>query len=225
MVKQKRTDINTIELYSVWYFQELKENGFLKDYVREPETLVCAPKVKHDYLQRFKRVDDRLEELTLFPEISYTYDYKLIWNKEARYLFYDLVDKDNEESYFLHGRPLFIANYDYDHNGDEMHVTRIDVKPTAAVARFGRVQSSVTFPIKQRMLYEKDGTYIQKFIPIPMAGAGKTSAIFIKSFTPKRYIFTDGGKQLRKIKWPITDLKGYLNIRSKEINVDQPKLF
>ena len=215
MSKKKSTEINWIEQYSVWFFQELKQHGYLIDYIREPEVIECAPKLKHLYLKRFVRKQNEPTEYNLFQDINYTYDYKLIWDKKARYIFYDLIDKDNQDDCFLYGRPPFIANYDYtDDTGEELHVTRLDVKPTSSVAmRGGRVSSSYTFYLKQRLAYERYGTYIEKFIPIPMAGAGIRSSRFINIFTPTRYLFTDGGKQTRKIKFGITNIGGYVSQR------------
>ena len=209
-VMVKKTKENTIELYSRWWFQELKDMGYIKAIYREPETLICAGKSKYQRLKFFKRKEAEVEEFNLFNEIKYTYDYKIIWDLKARYIFYDIIDKDDEKALFEKGKPLLIANYDYDENGEEIHVTRLDVKPTASVARFGKTSTQISFPIKQRMIYDRTGIYIQKFIPIPMAGSGKTSSIFPKSFTPKRFMFTDGGKQLRKINFKVRGLEEFI---------------
>ena len=216
-MKVKQTKENTIEKYSLWWFNELKDHGYIKEIFREPETLYCADKEKYYRLKRFKRKDPEVEEFNLFGEIKYTYDYKIIWDLKARYIFYDVIDKNDDKALFKQGKPLLIANYDYDKDGNEIHVTRLDVKPTASVARFGKTSTQISFPIKQRMIYDRYGIYIQKFIPIPMAGSGKTSSVFPKSFTPRRYLMTDGGKQLRKIRFVVKGLQEYVKLKISEL--------
>ena len=214
----KKTKRNTIELYSEWYFQELKEQGFLIDWKREPETIVCADKHKEDFLVRMK-TKNKVGVFNLFQEIVYTYDYRLTWHEKARYIFYDVIDINDHDRIFEHGRTPFIANYDYDEKGNRMHVTDLDVKPTHSVVKFGKTSTSITFPIKQRMIFDKTGRYINKFVPIPMAGSGKKSSMFIKTFTPKRYLLTDAGLRGRKIEFEVKDLNTFVHQRLKELKL------
>jgi hypothetical protein len=60
--------------------------------------------------------------------------------------------------------------------------------------------------------------YVQKMVPIPMAGSGITIAMFTKTFTPKRYLFTDGGGKPRKINFPIRTLATYVAERMAYID-------
>lgn len=207
------TEINGIETYFEWWLLELKSAGYIKEFFREPETLLVRPSATYGRYKRFKSKEKEVEIFNLFPEINYTYDYKIVWTKEAEYLFYEEL---NEASVFQFGKPKFIAIYDKE---EQMSISYVDVKPTNSVQRQGgKVSSSITFPLKCRMLWESDRLFINKVVPIPMSGTGHKSALFPLTFTPQRYLLTDGGKQLRKIKFKTKSLKEYVLEKSKIIN-------
>lgn len=216
---QKNTEMNTIEMYAVWLFQELKDRGFLKDFRREPETLICADQHQESFLEYFKKRDPKVKDFNLFQKIEYTYDYLLIWEPDtALHLFYDILYGPSRKNILKYGKTAFFANAVPNLNTNTIeHITRIDVKPVAQIANFGKTSTQYTFPIKQRILYDNYGIYIQKLIPIPMSGHGKRSSFFPNYFTPQRYIWTDGGKQLRKIKWPVISMNNFIQKRLNEI--------
>ena len=57
------------------------------------------------------------------------------------------------------------------------------------------------FSINQKWMYSEHGIYIQKVIP---------QKLFADTFTPKRYLMTDGGGQARKIKWDVKSLEEFV---------------
>lgn len=210
----KITKQNTNEMYFLWWAKELMDKGYIKDIEREPETFIVDDVIKHKREKHFVRKENELEEFNLFRKLVYTYDFRIIWNEKALYYFYEIYDK---YGYFKFGRPLFIA-----HKTDLGITSYIDVKPTSNIAsRFGKTNTSVTFPYKQRLLFKNHGIYINKSVSIPMAGAGFKSALFLVSFTPKRFLLTDGGRQKRKFKWEdkTITLEEYIsNFNNKYIN-------
>jgi len=214
-----KTEINGLETYFEWWLKEMQTAGYVKSFERETETFIVAPVSSYGRYKRFKRKEKEIESFSLFPEIKYSYDYKIYWNSTAEYLFYEEI---NEHKVFQFGRPLFIAylnkNEKTDQNDDYPIISYVDVKPTNSVQRRGgKVSSSITFPLKNRLLWENSGIYINKVVPMPMSGTGYSSALFIKTFTPQRYLLTDGGKQLRKIKFSVTDLNSFVFKRKTEI--------
>jgi hypothetical protein len=209
----KTTEKNTIELYFEWWALEMESAGFIQKCIREPETLSVMDASVYGRYKRFKRKEKEVEEFNLFPAINYTYDYLVIWTKKAEYLFYEEV---YPEAVFLFGKPKFVAHYD---STRDQVVSYIDIKPTNNVQqRGGKVSSAVSFPLKQRMLWDQSRIFINKVVPIPMAGSGYSSALFITTFVPQRYLLTDGGKQARKIKFKTTSLKEYVNAKTIYIN-------
>lgn len=212
------TEKNQIEEYFEWWLNELSQNGFIKHYEREKTTFVVREPAKYGKYKRYKSKEKTVQEFNLFPKIKYTSDYTIEWTEKAEYYFYEEI---NPAKVFQFGKPIFIAHRSIEEEDGvpiEKILSYVDVKPTNAVARAGgRVSSSVTFPLKNRMLWEEHGIFVNKVVPIPMAKAGYNSALFIESFTPTRYLFTDGGKQKRKIKFNVVTLKQYVAQKKKEL--------
>lgn len=205
------TEKNTLELYFEWWLLEMQGAGYIKSFLREPESIVAIGAAEYGRYKRFKSKEKEIELFNLFPKYEYTYDYKIIWNESAQYVFYEEVLPSNV---FQFGKPAFIAHKE----GDEV-ISLVDVKPTNSVQRQGgKVSSALTFPLKQRMIWERDRIYINKVVPMPMSGTGFNSALFIKTFTPQRYLLTDGGGQRRKIKWKAVSMKDYVNEKVTYIN-------
>lgn len=209
----KKTEINDIEQFFEWWLLEMLSAGYIKEFFREPETMVVRTTAEYGRYKRFKSKEKEVEIFNLFPEIKYTYDYQIIWNKEAEYLFYE---ETNEAMVFQFGKPKFIAHY----NQELEHcVSYVDVKPTNSVQqKGGKVSSSITFPLKCRMLWDSQRLFINKVVPIPMRGTGHSMALFITTFTPQRYLLTNGGGQARKIKFKVKSLKEYALEKTKIIN-------
>jgi len=211
----QKSSVNTIEIYFQWWLKEMIDSGYIKEYRREPETLIVAPVASYGRYKRFKRKEKEIEQFNLLPEIKYTYDYIVIWNESAEYLFYE---EDSDSRIFSFGKPKFLAHRKLIDLNYET-ISYVDVKPTTAVQqRGGKVSSAISFPIKQRMLWDSHRIYINKVIPIPMAGTGHTIALFCTTFTPQRYLLTDGGGQRRKIKFPILSLKEFTTKKATYIN-------
>ena len=205
----KKTDKNGIETYFEWYLNELSALGYVKHYSRESKSFVVRNESEYGELVRFKRKSPEIKQFNLFPKITYTPDYFIEWTPLAEYFFFEEV---NFTEVFQFGKPLFVAHRGTRDNGESFLYSYVDVKPTnSVVRRGGRVSSSVSFPFKQRMLWEQEKVYINKVVPIPMAGTGFNSALFVKSFVPQRYLLTDGGRQIRKIQFKLRTLNEYIS--------------
>ena len=215
------TERNKIEEYFEWWCDDMISGGYLKEYIREPQTMNVLSTAIYYRMKYYKRKENAPEEFNLFPKIDYTYDYLLVWTEKAKYIFHETVD---ENSTFYHNKPLFIS-----HELDDEIVSYVDVKPTNSVQRRGgKVSSAITFPLKNRMIWDNYRIYINKVVPIPMAGTGYSSALFIKSFIPKRYYMTDGGGRKRKIKYQFKFIEEFVKDKlfsiaeiSKLINKDK----
>ena len=206
------TQINTLELYSLWFFQELQTAGYVKRVDREPESIEVIPNQYHIREKNYKTRANTTEEYLVERARTYTYDYRIVWTKKALYYFTEVWDKNVP---FKFGHPNFVS-----HMVEGEMVSYIDVKPHANVqARGSRVVSSAyTFPFVMKLILIRYNMYINKMIPIPMAGGGARTAMFVKTFTPNRYLYTDGGGMLRKVpKWNRTSLNIFLRKRGAVI--------
>lgn len=216
MTKVKKfTERNTIELYAEWYLNELKENGFVKEYYREPQVIELTPRKFHprsSFKETKKGIEEKLEDFTFLRELNYRYDYLIEWDTKAEHIFYNHITKP-----FKLPCPFVAMD-----SQDGKVISLIDVKPTAQGAVFGHNTTGYTFPIIQKVLFNFYGIYINKTIPIPMVSGGEiksgnSQALFTTTFVPSRYLLTDTGKQARQIKYKTQSLKEYLDRRTREL--------
>lgn len=203
------TKKNNLEWYAEMYFDELKDNGFLEKWEREVNTFFIYDNAKINKLdlKSFKKL--RYKEVNLLQKLSYTADYTLTWSEKANLYFHEtIVDgKLNYNAKFI--SCLFDGNI----------VSFVDIKPPAKASRFtGSLSSSATFPIIQKLIYDSLGVFINKIIPMPMSGSGVSTALFNNTFTPRRYLFTDGGSAIRKQNYKVFTIQDFIAKRTKEIN-------
>lgn len=205
------TEINDIEMFFQWWLNEMVEAGYIKSYIREGETLIADNSISYGRIKRFKSKESKVELFNLFPEVKYTYDYRIIWDQSAEFLFYETVE---EAHAFQFGKPVFVAHYATIEDEAEI-ISYVDVKPTNSVMRAGgKVSSSITFPFKQRLIWMNEKLYINKVVPIPMSGTGFSSALFIKTFVPARYLITNKSGAARKINFEYINLSAFVHKRT-----------
>lgn len=216
-IKKKNTGVNSFEMYFEWFLNELKEAGYVKEYYREPFgiTLYEASKLER---YNFSTKTPKIEEYSITRDDVYTMDYFVVWDKSAENIFYKLMD----------GTPM-VMTLDFECpfyafvNQEEKIVSLCDVKPASGAIIYGNNTSGVTFPIKQKVLYNNLGIYINKVIPIPYSSKGEIKsggsvALFSSVFCPRRFRFSDAGKQPRLIKYKIRSLQDFVQIQTKELH-------
>jgi|GEM_PF-2847280 len=215
MNNKKETQENDDEMYFTWYMDELVNYNFIKSYQREPETFTVLPGYVHKKEKHFKTKPNEAEEFNLLQPITYTYDYRIIWDESALNIFTETL---NEAKPFRFGLPTFISHY-INVEGNLELVSYIDVKPHVSAARFGgKLSSYYTFPFVQKFLLNKYRLYINKAIPKNQGKFGVNTCLFAKTFTPNRYKFTDGGTQLRKIKWRVVSITSFVKKQEGIVN-------
>lgn len=211
-INAKQNDKNSFEVYVGWFFQELKEAGYIQDYYFEPETIRVMDKAVYKRYD-VKKTKANVEDFNILPEDNYTYDYLVIWNEKAKDIFFNLLD----------GTPVKTQTPFYSfRNQNGQFVTVHDVKPAIGASTFGNQGSAFTFPVKQKIIYYKFGIFVNKTIPIPYVSQGRVksgnaSALFTACFCPKRYYFTDGGGQVRKINFRTQSLEQYVVKKQAEL--------
>lgn len=215
MAKKTQTEENNEEKYARWYFEELQTAGYVKRIDREVETISVLPEFKHKRVKRFVKKDNVEEDFTLLKAVNYTYDFRIIWTDKAINLFTEIF---NPQGAFLFGEPFFISHYIKINNVIEI-VSYIDVKPHTMAARFGgKLSTFYTFPFIQKFLLHTRGLFINKMIPVNMGKYGINTCMFAQTFTPQRYLFTDKGKDLRKIRFKKNTLNNFISQRENLIN-------
>lgn len=201
-----------------WYLEELQQAGWIKQFTREAETFKVMDSFQHLREIHHKTKENALESFNLLQGINYTYDFRIIWNDCSLNIFTELYSK---EGHFRFGKPPFVSHR-IEIGGRMEIVSYVDVKPHAnAMARSGGKSASYyTFPFVQKILMFFHGLYINKIIPSPASKKdGVNTCLFATTFTPNRYVFTDGGKQFRKLHHRNVTLKSFTS--RKKLVIDQ----
>lgn len=218
VVKQNSTNENPGEMYFTWYLDELKAHGYLKWWDREPETLRVMDDYKYLRERQYKSKENVLEPFKLLSGFNYTYDYRLVWEEKALNIFTEIMEPATKDAYFKFGLPSFISHEVNLMDALEI-VSYVDVKPPAAVLRFaGNVSSAYTFPFIQKILLWQYGMYINKIVPTNSGNHSVSTNLFAQTFTPNRFMFTDTGKQTRKIPYMVKSIKSYTTKRRAAVD-------
>ena len=192
---------NMTEVYFEWWLEELKSHGLVKEYTREPKTFELYAALPIYYNQHYNKKEPIIKNFNLFQPITYTPDYKVVFDKRMLNKLFGTIDINSSEiDEWGFSKPgsifqetLFYSTSDMKEGNFELW---FDVKPPSSALRFsGSLGSSRDFPIKQRLVYEKFGIIINKVVPI-----GNKNSLFSKTFMPERYKWTDKSGQLRKMK-------------------------
>lgn len=131
-------------------------------------------------------------------EVKYTVDFIIEWNPEAENIIYNLINNENCQScqYDNLGNVLavFVKTPLIAHclniGGTIKHVSYVDVKGSFTGLHNN---SAITFPIKQKLMWDKHSIYVNKVIP----NSG-SNCLFQESFYPVNYLVDPVTKNVRK---------------------------
>ncbi|MEM6734459.1 MAG: hypothetical protein AAF620_00175 [Bacteroidota bacterium] len=187
------------EQYFAWWLDELQGRGFIKFYNRDIESFALSGPVTYEWIQK-RQLKTKVKEVCKSTKIleghRYTPDFEIFWDKRAEGVFYtNLNFLDNPKK-----MPYFIAQDDS---------SLVEIKSAFDMHNMTRLAT-----INIKWVFEKFECYVQKAVVRPhVSKAGKlipTSSLFVDTFTPKRYLMTDSGKQTRKIRFPVVMLDDFL---------------
>ena len=208
--------VNSYELYFEWWLQDLKRVGLVKSFDFEPEqVVVIEPAILFSSVHS-TRNQTFLTGHNLLNASSYTRDYDVVFHKSLLDVFIGLMVGDNGayELKELHERQKGDTYYEFSYyyllrehevQGDWFTVSS-DVKPPSKALQYsGALGSSREFPYNQKLMLEKHKIFVNKVIPI-----GSKTCLFAKSFTPTRFLFTDGGGKQRKINHQIVTIDEWM---------------
>jgi len=175
------------EIYFNEYLKELKEEGYILDFFYNTKEYEIFPSSNSFYNFLNKKGNTIKKNVHLLFSLSYTYDFKIVWDKKSEGLFYINLEETYDKKINKH----FICL--------EKDVSYIDVKGSF-IGQHNN--SAITFPIKQKILYNIKNIYIQKIIP---------QKLFKSTFLPKKLFFTEKTKKLKKWNFPTKNLNEYIN--------------
>ena len=186
------TEKNNFEMYFEWWLDDLKEEEFITEYVREPQTFTLKPEVEVSYPKGKKIL--KIEKQTILNPITYTPDYKVAFTQKGVNILFLVISEMGSipEKYNRNLHFLFLENLRS--LKDNVYILYFDVKAPAKAVRFSSgLGSTREFPIKQRLMYDLKGIFVNKVVPV-----GSSTSLFEKTFYPKRYFQTDKERGLRK---------------------------
>lgn len=183
------------EMYSVWYTNELLSYGILKSATYQPPSFQLSDPI-YNYYTDEKIVRNKVKKVIAVKELMKAHIYTADWMYE-----WD-TSKDLSKFVIRYDEKLvrgavgvFQAKLI-----DGKLITYIDIKGAATMP--SQSASGVTFPVNQKWVFSKYGIFVQKIIPIytqKIKMKHVSKGLFVNTFTPERYLLTDGGTQRRKL--------------------------
>lgn len=177
------------ELYAYWYFEQLKEEGFINDIIHHPEPFELSESVNSSYVEKLKTKDKIVSEELLKGHL-YTADFIVVWSDKAKGVFFDLLDGGTRFKK-RSSQVLFVGQVE---GGDYLSV--IEVKPL-----FDQNNMTRLAKINQKWVWDKHKYFINIMVP---------EKWMKNTFTPYRYLITNKSGKPRKIKFEVRSLIEYL---------------
>jgi len=161
----KREDSKS-ELYFEWWCQELKDSGYIREFADHEYIFRLTPQYQ---ITTTKVLITQTKEVTrtLLQPGTYTPDFTIVWNRTAIGV---LIQE-------LFSIVLPMPHFPFQWYEGEM-VSQIDVKPSFTK----RTSDRTVFSWLQKLVYMEYGTFVQPIV---------VETLFKRTFTPKRYNFTD----------------------------------
>ena len=196
----KEIKLSQSEVYFEWWLEACKSKGLVLSWER-CETFVLRPPLVFDFNQNYKVLDPLIKQVSVLRDIRYTPDYKVVFNAALKGKMFAKVqdgfisEEGRDKSSGNIWQEILFINTDAGNVG-EPNTLYFDVKPPSQALKFsGALGSSRDFPIKQRLMYEEYGIFVNKVIPY-----GQKECLFTKTFLPKRYLWADKSTKLRTLK-------------------------
>lgn len=192
------------ELYFSWWCEELEQAGYIDSW-NQCKSYELGEKIINRYVEKLKSKSKEKEQ-TILSGSEYTPDFEINWNPSAFELFY-------------HEFPYLGADYKintnlllakFERHNETCCKSIIEIKPSFDKNNMTRLNQ-----LNRRWMYQKHSIFVN-LIKVP--------DIFKDTFTPKKYLLTDTGKQQRIIHFPIVSLEQFVNISIKPVNLVKPEL-
>jgi len=169
------------EVYASWWFEELKEAGYIKKLEYETVCLQITEPVKR-FEEKQLKTKVKIVEKHVISGVSYTPDFVVEWNDRSK-LFGVL--------------PFCQESVFFNTNTHNIYQSLIEVKP-----KYDQNNMTREFKVKQKFIMDKLNIFVNLFIP---------EVIFAKTFTPKRYLLCDFTSGKRTIKFETRTMEEYFN--------------
>jgi hypothetical protein len=177
------------ELLCYHYLTELKNNGYVDNFIPQPESFTLSDKIEYIYINTTKNREITTSATLIHPHV-YTSDFKVLWNIKAKNVFYlNLEDKVK-----LNNIPFIAQN----------NISYLEIKP----GNFDFNNMTRIFSINSKWVYSKYGIYVQKITPT----SNKKNCLFAETFVPQLALYTAKTKKLKSFKYTVRNLQEFVNV-------------
>jgi hypothetical protein len=192
MMELRSLDFDTAdskeEVHFSWWLNELHEAGYISDWQYQPRTFDLSETITYGVEVQLK-TKVRIDEKCLMQKHTYTPDFRISWNVDAKHLFYSNVDCGVDLK-----KCLIVA---------QGGISHIDIKPKA----WGNNSFMEAFKLNQKWVYAKYGVFVQ-----PVVTWGGATSCFESTFCPARFIYTDKTRKIRELKFTARSLDMFLKM-------------
>lgn len=129
---------------------------------------------------------EQCKNYSLLQGHVYTADFDIIFEDKARGIFFNHIGNVKPKNLIIK-------------NTGNSNLCVIEIKATGRGVT--KLRSHITFPINQKWVYHRYNVYVNEI---------EITNLFYYTFTPFRYLYTDTGRQKRKIHFPVFTLEEYL---------------
>lgn len=153
--------------------------GIITSYDDSPKPIELLPKDTIVYQKHLKTKTKRVEQ-TLFHPTRYNADFVITAPAKSVHTFFDDIKMPVHDG----------ANRMLGHYQPDVHEYKIWVDIKSEINRFGKSDSDVTFPLKQKLLWATRKMYVNKVMLFPAKGAKTNKGngfLFSDTFIPKAY--------------------------------------
>jgi len=170
------------------YLEELRIEGFVKDFSYHNDQLVLSDPVTYTWFKQMK-TKRKFMKSTLLQGHVYTPDFRIFWNYDKSYkiFYHDIFDE------VKHGSLPFVNN---ENNRGEDIGSYVEIKPAFDMNNMTRL-----FGINQKWVWQEHHIYVQKIIPIKL---------FEKTFLPEEAKYTAKTRKLKKYKFETRSLNDFI---------------
>ena len=177
------------ELYFSFWLEELEQAGYINSW-NNAKTYQLGEKIVNKYTEQLK-TKSKEKEQTILNGCEYTPDFEINWNEKANNLFYTHITngiKTNLDLLITDGENISINTsiVEIKANFDNNNMTRLN-------------------GINRKWMYQKYSVFVN-LVKVP--------DIFKDTFTPKKYLVTDTGKQIRLIHLQTRSLEEYIKLKT-----------
>jgi len=195
-----------IELYFSWWLDELQEAGYIEEWEYEKDTFKLSDPIRLSFIEKLITKIKRREE-TILEKAPCTAYFTIKWTKKAANVFY--LDRCIPVKGKVSAIPIRLANV----NGKDL-ISYVETKGNNESS----TSSSISFPYKQKWVYQLYGVLIQKVKPFSYTV--NSNILFQKTFYPKKVLEVEkykrdckyGKKGTSKLKHQTKTLSQFLKL-------------